>query len=270
MDVFFVEAQPFFLLAMAVSVLGFYRLVYFVSLGYAFSIAGIAGLSLWRFSDSVNVPIALQCTALAAYGLRLGAFLVRREREPSYRKELAEIAQRGAGITRPVQVAIWIGVSLLYVLMFSPALFNLVMHRGGAPSSSVLWLGLGLMVFGFGLESVADLQKSAFKREHPDRFCDVKLYRVVRCPNYLGEVFFWVGNFVAGIGAYGHWGTWVSAATGLVCIVLIMMGSTKRLEHKQDERYGTRPEYQAYVRSVPVLFPFVPVYSLKNIRVYLE
>ena len=49
-----------------------------------------------------------------------------------------------------------------------------------------------------------------------------------------------------------------------------MMGSTKRLEKQQDGRYGQQPAYQEYVRSVPVLFPFVPIYSLKNVRVYLE
>jgi steroid 5-alpha reductase family enzyme len=63
---------------------------------------------------------------------------------------------------------------------------------------------------------------------------------------------------------------WIVSLIGIICIVLIMMGSTKRLEHAQDERYGRQPEYQKYVRAVPVLFPFVPVYTLKNIRVYLE
>lgn len=64
--------------------------------------------------------------------------------------------------------------------------------------------------------------------------------------------------------------TWVASLAGLICIVLIMMGSTKRLEHSQDSRYGDQPEYRAYIQSVPVLFPFVPVYSLKNVRVFLE
>jgi len=40
-------------------------------------------------------------------------------------------------------------------------------------------------------------QKSAFKARQPDRFCDVGLYRFVRCPNHLGEMLFWTGGFVA-------------------------------------------------------------------------
>jgi hypothetical protein len=63
---------------------------------------------------------------------------------------------------------------------------------------------------------------------------------------------------------------WIGSLAGLVCIFLIMFGSTRRLERAQDRRYGDLPDYQQYIRSVPVLFPYVPVYTLKNIRVYLE
>ena len=79
-----------------------------------------------------------------------------------------------------------------------------------------------------------------------------------------------MGNFVAGIVAYAAWWHWLMALIGIVCIVLIMMGSTKRMEFKQDDRYGGDPKYDAYVHSVPVLLPWVPLYTLKNIRVYLE
>lgn len=264
------DVLPFLALCLAVSSLGFKRLVYFVSLGYGFSIAGEALLAAVRYRDVVDAAVAVHLALLAAYGLRLGSYLVKREREPAYRRELADVQQRGAGIGRGKQVGIWLGVSVLYVAMFSPALFNLERLRAEVPTPVAAWVGLVVMALGFALESLADWQKSAFKRRHPDRYCDVGLYRLVRCPNYLGEVIFWVGSFAAGLSAYGHWAHWLSAGTGLVCIVLIMMGSTKRLEHKQDTRYGERPEYQAYVRQVPVLFPFVPVYSLKNVRVYLE
>ena len=60
-----------------------------------------------------------------------------------------------------------------------------------------------------------------------------------------------------------------TAFLGYVCIFLIMLGSTRRLEMKQDERYGTNSEYQTYTRTVPVLFPLLPIYSLRNLKVYL-
>ena len=80
------------------------------------------------------------------------------------------------------------------------------------------------------LEAVSDKQKSDFKAEFPKQYCGVGLYRWVRCPNYLGEITFWVGNWVIGIMIYDTPLKWIASLAGMVCIVLIMMGSTKRLE----------------------------------------
>ena len=170
----------------------------------------------------------------------------------------------------PLKLLIWIAVSVLYVAMFYPALVNLAVRPGAGLAPDSLALGVGIMVLGLGLEAMADHQKSRFKREQPDRFCDVGLYRVVRCPNYLGEITVWVGQFVAGVAAFEHWSHWVVSGFGLLCIQLIMVGSTKRLESTQGTRYGERDDYQHYIKTVPVLYPFVPVYSLAKVRVYLE
>lgn len=255
-------------LALLVSAAGFIRLVYFVSLGYGLSITVIASAALVLHGSAAPVTGVVHAAALLVYGVRLTGYLLWRERLPSYRKELTEIQARAVGVGRVKQLAIWVGVSLLYVLMALPAVLHVRLSTVAWPDAAVG--GLVVAFFGLGLESLADRQKGAFKRLHPDRFCDWKLYRVVRCPNYLGEIVFWVGSFIAGLSAYDGWWAWLGAAVGLVCIVLIMIGSTKRLERKQEERYGKDPAYQQYIASTPVLFPWVPIYSLKNVRVYLE
>jgi len=91
----------------------------------------------------------------------------------------------------------------------------------------------------------------------------------VRYPNYLGEMLFWLGNFIACLPVRAGWGSWLLAAIGLVCIELIMLGSTRRLELKQAQRYGSDPQFEQYIQTTPVLFPFVPLYSVKRLRVYL-
>jgi hypothetical protein len=48
------------------------------------------------------------------------------------------------------------------------------------------------------------------------------------------------------------------------------MGSAKRLKKKQKFTYGKDPEFQEYEMSVPILFPWTRLYSLQNVRVYLE
>ncbi|MCY2926249.1 MAG: DUF1295 domain-containing protein [Planctomycetota bacterium] len=258
-------------LALLISAAGFIRVYYFVSLGYAFSIAAMAVVTPWLLWGGADAWTLLQCAALLAYGLRLGAFLIHRERRPAFKKEMADAVDRGKRVRGFVKLAIWVSVSVLYVLMFSPALLALLARRtspGAGPLASQ-FPGLALMAAGLLLEAWSDHQKSAFKTCQPGRFCDTGLYRLVRCPNYLGEAVFWAGAWVAGISAYVHWAHWAMSLAGFVCIVLVMLGSTRRLELKQDERYGSDPEYQDYTRSVPVLFPFIRVYSFRNLKVRL-
>lgn len=259
-------------LALAISATGFIRLVYFVSIGYAFSITGMAVLAGVLFAPQLGPWAWAHLALLSFYGLRLGSFLVMRERSPSYQSELEEVQRRNRKLSLFARFGIWIGVALLYVCMFSPGLLRAhAMAQGRSDAFPILTgIGLAIMVFGLAFEGLADFQKSRFKKTAPKRFCDRGLFRIVRCPNYLGEIGVWTGSLLAGISAWNHPLQAVPGILGTICIVLIMMGSTKRLENKQEGRYGKDPEYQAYVKKVPVLFPFLPIYSLKNIKVYLE
>lgn len=216
---------------------------------------------------------ALQNLLLVIWGLRLGIFLVQRELRPAYGKELAEVHARSAGMPLSRKLTIWLGVSLLYVIMFTPSLFVLSPAPDAAPPAGVgalvQWLGLAIMAGALLIESLADQQKSAFKVRFPGQFCNTGLYRWVRCPNYLGEILFWVGNWVVALLFYTTGLRWLLALGALICIVLIMLGSAKRLEEQQDRRYAKVPAYQAYVRSTPILIPLAPIYTLHHLRVYL-
>ena len=259
-------------LALIISSIGFYRMVYFISIGYAFSIVAMAVMTPVRHFEDLSWTSALQNIILVLWGVRLGIYLIQREYRASYRKELADIHQRSAGMSWITKILIWVSVSGLYVFMFSPSLFSLTTLPVNTSWIFNLVQAAGLMLMGGGLvlEAMSDKQKADFKSLFPKQYCDVGLYRWVRCPNYLGEITFWVGNWVMGILFYNSPLKWIVSSVGLVCIVLIMMGSTKRLENTQDKRYGSQLKYQDYIRTVPVLFPFIPVYSLKKIRVFLE
>jgi steroid 5-alpha reductase family enzyme len=259
-------------LALLISAIGFYRTVYFISVGYAFSIVGMALAVVIAFRNTLNWVVVLQNVLLLAWGLRLGIYILQRDLKPAYVAQRDRTEQSVRSVTRPIQAMIWISVSLLYVSMFSPSLFHAAAPEA-APSAVaeiVQIVGVVVMLGGFAIESLADKQKSDFKHDHPQDFCDLGLYRLVRCPNYLGEILFWLGNWIVGAACYTSFAQWAVSLTGLVCIILIMMGSTKRLERSQLERYGSRPAFQKYIKSVPVLVPFVPIYTLKNVKVYLE
>jgi steroid 5-alpha reductase family enzyme len=257
-----------FLLSMLISALGFRRIDYFVSLGYSFSIGAQAVLFPLLYLGTIKGWVIAQTVLLLAYGLRLGGYLIQRERSPSFARELAASKERGRYIKGWLKIAIWVSVSLLYMAMFFPALLTMAAEAHGAATASVAF-GVVIMVVGLGLEAAADWQKSRFKVRHPARYCDEGLYAVVRCPNYFGEMIFWLGAFVSGLSAYRSPLAWALAGAGFICIQLIMLGSARRLEIKQSERYGSDEEYRRYVSQVPILFPWVPIYSLRSLRIYL-
>lgn len=92
------------------------------------------------------------------------------------------------------------------------------------------------------------------------------LYRLVRCPNYLGEMVFWTGVLVSGIGALQGIGQWIMALIGYVGIVFVMFSGARRLEIRQNKNYGKDPEYQQCVKTVPILLPFIPLYSVEKYK----
>jgi len=251
---------------------GFRRTVYFVSIGYGFAITVMALATIFLFRQHIAILSLLQNLLLVIWGLRLGIFLLQREIQPSFRTQANETDQQYGGIGTGRKFAVWLGVSILYVAMFLPALAGAAnLARPVSPGARITQCsGLLLMMVGLVIEALADRQKSVFKARNPKEFCKAGLYGWVRCPNYLGEILFWLGNWVMAVFFYTNLAYWIASLLGLICIILIMFGSTRRLEGAQERRYGDLPVYQQYIKSVPVLFPFVPVYTLKKIRVYLE
>lgn len=257
-------------LCLVVTSIGFYRTVYFISLGYGFSVAAMSVLVLVLGWSRIDPITGIQALLLGAYGLRLGIYLFRREKLVSYRASLKGDRSEG-GPAFVVKLAIWVWVAIQYPLQFTPALARAAANAAGTkdvlPALSIV--GLAVMATGLALEGIADAQKNAAKKKAPERFCDSGLYRVVRCPNYLGELLLWTGNLLAGASLLSNWALWLMASLGYGCIFFVMIGSTRRLELKQEGRYGSDPEYQAYVKRVPIIFPLVPIYSLKRVKVFV-
>ena len=125
-------------------------------------------------------------------------------------------------------------------------------------------IGFVISVFALILESIADKQKSAQKKERPDMVATKGLYKMCRCPNYLGEILFWTGVFVSGITAYLTVGQWIVAIFAYIAIVFIMFNGAQRLEKRQMARYGDNEEYNTYANKTPIIIPLLPIYHLNK------
>jgi len=253
-----------FAAAMLISAIGFYKYVYFISLGYGFSIAGLGIAMAVMFFDRMSIGTAIACLLFVVYGLRLSGYLLIRElKSASYRNKMKTEIKDGKSIGFGVKCAIWITCAVLYVTQVLPVFYRL--HNGAGTDICTI-VGIVIMAFGLILETVADWQKNEQKKKNPSRFCDKGLYRIVRCPNYLGEMIFWTGVLVSGINVLTGVGQWVLALLGYIGIIFVMFSGARRLELRQNRSYGNDPEYQTYVKKVPILLPFIPLYSVAKYK----
>ncbi len=256
----------FFALSLLVCLCGFKKYVYFLSIGYGFSICAI-GAAMAVMSSIGLYPAAglahyIQFALFVIYGFRLSGFLLIRElKNAAYRKTLAEATGDESKMPLFVKAVMWLAVAVLYVAQTSGVAFRLF---NGGGSSLCQWIGIAVSAFGIGLEAVADQQKSAQKAVRPDMVAMDQLYKLVRCPNYFGEILFWTGVTLSSLDILQGAGQWITVITAYVLIVFIMFNGAQRLEKRQMARYGDNAAYKAYADKTPIIIPFLPIYHLNR------
>ena len=252
------------IVAMAVSAIGFKKYVWFISIGYGFAVCALGITYFVLFHSTMDAGTIAACALFIIYGLRLGGYLAYRElKSSSYNNKMKTEIKDGKGMPVIAKCGIWVSAALLYVCETSPVMFRL---ENQAASDGWMTAGIILMVCGLCIETAADLQKNAAKKQRPGRFVDTGLYKIVRCPNYFGEMTFWTGVFVSGISSNAGALQWVCTLLGYLGIIYVMFGGARRLEIRQNRTYGDDPEYQAYVKSTPIMIPLIPLYSVEKYK----
>jgi len=254
-----------FVVAMLCSIMGFYKYVYFISVGYGLAISGQGVAMLILFRNGLTPAIVITSLIFIIYGLRLSGYLLIREmKSGSYKVHMKTEIKDGSSMSFFVKCMLWIFCALLYLMMITPAVFRFA--NGNTSVSASYIIGTVITILGIALESASDIEKSKYKKLDPKRFCDKGLFRIVRCPNYLGELLIWTGVLVIGVTSLSGVLQWVLAILGYLGIVFVMFSGARRLEVRQNKNYGKDPEYQKYVKTVPIMIPFVPLYSVEKYK----
>ena len=245
---------------------GFYKFVYFLSIGYGFAVAGggiaVLVMALVNGTETPIWVLLIQAALFLAYGIRLSGFLLIREiKNAAYRKTLKEATGDDKKMPFFVLFTIWVSVAVLYTAQVSPMLFRVTNNVTGLVAPII---GFVVSIGGLILETIADEQKSAQKKVRPDMVATEGLYKMCRCPNYLGEIVFWTGVFITGLNAYKTPGQWITAIIAYICIVFIMFNGAQRLEKRQMARYGKDKEYNDYANKTPIIIPLLPIYHLNK------
>lgn len=263
-----------FAICVAVSAVGFKRFLWFITVGYGFSVVccGIAIAVIFSVEGVLNVTSLIACILFVIYGFRLGGFLLLREiRNPAYRKALSMDDRQQKEYPLVAKLSIWITVAVLYTFQTSGVAFVLnAKQYGSFFDCSVLEIvGVAVMILGITLESLADAQKSKYKKINPSLPAMNGLYKIQRCPNYCGEVLMWTGVFVFTMSAAPEleWWMWIFVVLGYLAITYIMLNGAKRMERKHAERYGKCEEAKEYMKKTPLIILICfPIYSLKKVK----
>ena len=219
------------------------------------------------FSSSITPPIAIFCGTLFIYGIRLAAYLFIRERKSASYKKILYQPSTTKRMPILAMFTMWISCALLYIGQTSPATFYMYnIEKGADTNETWAWIGAIIAIIGFATETIADAQKSTAKRKNPQQFVSTGLYRIVRYPNYLGEILLWTGSFTICIGADCTAWQWTIATLGYIGILYVMFSGARRLELRQQETYGNDAGFIAYSRKRPLLIPLLPIYSLTKLK----
>jgi steroid 5-alpha reductase family enzyme len=149
--------------------------------------------------------------------------------------------------------ALWVSLTLSAAL----AAITTTAHAG---LNVVSYVGLAVWVVGFGIEAVADVQKSRFRRDPANRgrFISGGLWSWSRHPNYFGEIVLWIGVLVVAAPVLRGW-QWVALLSPVfVTLLLTRVSGVPLLEKRADREWGGWPDYEAYKARTSVLVPLPP------------
>ncbi len=210
----------------------------------------LIAVALW-LGPGADARSRLLAVLVVVWAVRLGSFLFLRIAAAGSDSRFVEIKTSFVRF-----FAAWTLQGVWVSFTIAAALAAITSVRS-APVGVVAWVGLALWIAGFGIEVVADRQKSRFRAqpENQGRFIATGLWSRSRHPNYFGEIVLWIGVAVIALPALQGWQYVTLISPVFVTLLLTKVSGIPLLEQQADDRWGGEPDYEAYKARTPVLVP---------------
>ena len=143
----------------------------------------------------------------------------------------------------------------LWVSLCSMCALTAISSDSGIVANALFYLGLGLFIFGFGIEVIADKQKTAFRSvpENRDKFITTGLWAKSRHPNFFGEIVLWTGIAVMSFSSLTGLQYLTLISPVFTYLLLVYVSGVRMLEAQADKKWGDNEEYIKYKTDTPVL-----------------
>jgi steroid 5-alpha reductase family enzyme len=205
-------------------------------------------------SPTVDARSLLLLSMILLWAIRLGTFLFRRIRSAGEDRRFREIKTSFTRflLTWTVQ-GLWVTFSLAAALAAITSTRRLEL-------GVYALVGVLVWLLGFGIEVIADRQKSKFRAvpENTGKFINVGLWSWSRHPNYFGEIVLWIGVAIIALPILSGWQWLTLISPVFVTVLLTRISGIPMLETRADEKWGGHADYEAYKAKTSVLIPRPP------------
>lgn len=205
-------------------------------------------------SGGADARAYLLMALVVIWAIRLGSFLFNRIRKAgkdarfdSLKKSLLRFLQ-----TWTLQ-GLWVSFTLAAAL--AAITTQVKVDLGG-----YALVGLIIWILGFGIEVIADHQKSVFTKvtANKGKFIQSGLWSWSRHPNYFGEIVLWLGVAIIAFPALAGWQLLTLISPLFIFLLLTRVSGIPLLEKRADKKWGGQADYEAYKARTSILVPLPP------------
>ena len=202
-------------------------------------------------SISLNFGNLILVLLISIWTIRLGLFLFMRIHKAGEDKRFRTIK------TSASQFFMTFTLSGLWVTLCSMCALVAISSPEGLVMNALTYVGIILFVIGFGIEIVADNQKTAFRsiEANKDSFITSGLWSKSRHPNYFGEVLLWFAIAVISFSSLEGLQLITLISPIFTYILLVYVSGVRMLEDMNDKKWADDEQYKSYKKNTPMLFP---------------
>ena len=214
------------------------------------SVVWFVFLSTYK-SISLNFGNLILVLLISIWTIRLGLFLFMRIHKAGEDKRFRSIK------TSASQFFMTFTLSGLWVTLCSMCALVAISSPEGLVMNALTYIGIILFIIGFGIEIIADNQKTAFRsiEANKDSFITSGLWSKSRHPNYFGEVLLWFAIAVISFSSLEGLQLITLISPVFTYILLVYVSGVRMLEDMNDKKWADDEQYKSYKKITPMLFP---------------